>query len=123
MASNTFNFTVASECEVERGDFYRLGFQIFDEEDNPIDLTGKDLSLIIKDTITTENPDIVLTEVLDEESTGLYYRSRTEGLLVIQITDVDTLAMAVQTYLYEMKNNTDKDTLMSGGIQVIDGEF
>ncbi len=123
MACGKFNMTKATCTEVEIGSNYRLGFTMTDENDDPIDLTGRDISLTIKDVNDESFSDITLTEVNDPSLSGIYYSDPSSGYLIIQMLVDITNTLVQKTYVYEMADNTETVTLMSGGIQVVEGEF
>lgn len=123
MACGKFNMTKATCTQVEIGKNYRLGFTCEDGNDDPIPLTGRDITLVIKDKNDDTFSDITLTEVNDPTLSGLYYSDPTNGYLVIQILIDISSTLSKKTYVYEMYDNTEGITLMSGGIQVVEGEF
>lgn len=123
MACNTFNFSKDTCTEVEIGSNFRLSMLMEDSEGSPIDLTGRDITLTIKDVNDETFEDIILSEVSDSSTTGLNYESIDQGIIVIQILSGTTSTLSRKTYVYEMVDNTEHVTLMLGGIQVIEGEF
>ena len=90
---------------------------------NPIDLTGRDLTLTIKDPSDINFTPITLSEVSDAITSGLYYIDVVNGNIIIQILDDITTTLQEKTYIYEMSDDTEKTTLMMGGIQVIKGQY
>ena len=124
MSCNTFNFTVGNCCPVEIGKNFRIKFNMSDgDTGNPVDLTGRDLTLTIKDPSDTNFTPITLSEVSDALTSGLYYIDVANGNIIIQILDDISTTLQEKTYVYEMSDNTEKTTLMMGGIQVIKGQY
>jgi len=120
MKCNTFNLSMDTDpCSNVKVGFYWSFTAFYNNGGIGVDISDDTFEMTIKDAL---GGSLLLTmpEVLDNETTGLYIPTPTDGKIYIQITEADTVIIGAGTFPYEM-TRTDVDGLktifMQGTIQ------
>lgn len=125
MSCNNFDFFTGTCTQVDVGKDFEKVLTYTGPTDTPIDITGFDFNMTIKDKL---GGTILLTlpTVGDNLTTGFFIPSPITGIINMQITQADTVLVGNGTFPYELIE-TDPDgkdfIFMQGTIQFFDKNF
>lgn len=125
MGCSEFDFQTSTCTQVDKGFDFSKVLTYKDSLGAVIDLTNLTFLMTIKDGLGGSTL-LVLSEVGDDVTTGLYIPSPISGIINIQITDDDTGSIAEGVYPYEITltdSNGRVEIFMQGTIQFDDRGF
>lgn len=125
MDCNNFDFLTGTCTQVDIGFDFDKVFTYTDSVGLPVNITGFDFNMLIKDALGGATL-LTLPTVNDNVTTGFFFPSPTTGIINMQITDTDTALIASGTYPYEMTitdGDSKIDIFMQGEIQFFERGF